>query len=133
MPSKTQKPSQTTGKSLVKASVDKMFQTASREEVDKKIARCIYGNGIAFNVVRSPLWADMVSSILNAPKGYKSPNYEKVRTALLDKEQKKVQQSLTPLMQDWSTHGAIDYVGPSNVVQVVTDNVFNYKAVGAII
>ncbi|KAL7253553.1 hypothetical protein ACSBR1_007980 [Camellia fascicularis] len=30
--------------------------------------------------------ADMVSSILNAPKGYKSPNYEKVRTALLDKE-----------------------------------------------
>ncbi|CAL5355714.1 unnamed protein product [Camellia sinensis] len=180
MPSKTQQPSQTTGKS----SVDKMFQIASREEVDQKIARCIYGNGIAFNVVRSPLWADMVSSILNAPKGYKSPNYEKVRTALLDKEHKKVQQSLTPLMQDWSTHGvsiisdgwsnlknqplinimaisggkaifinghdvssiektganiaelllkAIDYVGPSNVVQVVTDNASNCKAAGAII
>ncbi|KAL7204895.1 hypothetical protein ACSBR2_017914 [Camellia fascicularis] len=31
----------------------------------------------------------MVSSILNAPKGYKSPNYEKVRTALLDKEHNK--------------------------------------------
>ncbi|CAL5373759.1 unnamed protein product [Camellia sinensis] len=180
MPSKTQQPSQTTGKS----SVDKMFQIASREEVDQKIARCIYGNGIAFNVVRSPLWEDMVSSILNAPKGYKSPNYEKVRTALLDKEHKKVQQSLTPLMQDWSTHGvsiisdgwsnlknqplinimaisggkaifinghdvssiektganiaelllkAIDYVGPSNVVQVVTDNASNCKAAGAII
>ncbi|KAL7229294.1 hypothetical protein ACSBR2_007906 [Camellia fascicularis] len=71
--------SRTTGKSSVKALVDKMFQIASREEVDQKIARCIYDNGIAFN-------ADMLSSILNAPKGYKSPNYEKVRTALLDKE-----------------------------------------------
>ncbi|KAL7246027.1 hypothetical protein ACSBR2_001205 [Camellia fascicularis] len=184
MPSKTQQLSQTTGKSSVKDSVDKMFQTVSQEEVDQKIARCIYGNGIAFNVVRSPLWADMVSSILNAPKGYKSPNYEKVRTALLDKEHKKVQQSLTPLMQDWSTHGvsiisggwsnlknqplinimaisggkaifinghdvssiektganiaelflkAIDYVGLSNVVQVVTNNASNCKAAGAII
>ncbi|KAL7210984.1 hypothetical protein ACSBR2_013967 [Camellia fascicularis] len=98
MPSKTQQPSQTTGKSSVKDSVDKMFQTASREEVDQKITRCIYDNDIAFNVVRSPLWTDMVSYILNAPKEYKSPNYEKVRTALSNKKHKKVQQSLTPLM-----------------------------------
>ncbi|KAL7241614.1 hypothetical protein ACSBR1_014250 [Camellia fascicularis] len=34
MPSKTQQPSQTTGKSSVKDSIDKMFQTSSREEVD---------------------------------------------------------------------------------------------------
>ncbi|KAL7233922.1 hypothetical protein ACSBR1_017514 [Camellia fascicularis] len=34
MPSKTQQPSQATGKSSIEDSVDKMFQTASREEVD---------------------------------------------------------------------------------------------------
>ncbi|XP_028123521.1 uncharacterized protein LOC114320660 [Camellia sinensis] len=126
----------------------------------------------------------MVTAINNAPKGYKSPNYEKVRTNLLDIEQSKVQQSLNPLMQDWSIHGvsivsdgwsnlknqtlinimavsggkaifinghdvsskeknatniadlffkAIEFVGPSNVVQVVTDNATNCKAARAII
>ncbi|XP_077219745.1 uncharacterized protein LOC143853935 [Tasmannia lanceolata] len=164
--------------------IDKMFNISSREEVDQKIARCLYGNGIPFHVVRSPLWADMITAINNAPKGYKSPNYEKVRTTLLDKEQTKMRQALSPLMEDWNTHGvsivsdgwsnqknqtlinimaasggramfinghdvssidqsaqniaellfkAIDYVGPSNVVQVITDNASNCKSAGAII
>ncbi|KAL7236186.1 hypothetical protein ACSBR1_019449 [Camellia fascicularis] len=169
---------------LIKVSIDNMFHIRNREEVDQTIARCLYSNGIAFNVVRSPWWADMVTAINNAPKGYKSPNYEKVRTNLLDKEQSKVQQSLNPLMQDWSIHGVsivsdgwsnlknqtlinimavsggkaifinghdvsskeknatniadllfkeIEFVRPSNVVQVVTDNATNCKATGAII
>ncbi|KAL7209969.1 hypothetical protein ACSBR1_031524 [Camellia fascicularis] len=168
----------------VKVSIDNMFHIRNREEVDQTIARCLHCNGIAFNVVMSPWWADMVTAINNAPKGYKSPNYEKVRTNLLDKEQSKVQQSLNPLMQDWNIHGvsivsdgwsnlknqtlinimavsggkaifinghdvsskeknatniadllfkAIEFVGPSNVVQVVTDNATNCKAAGAII
>ena len=77
--------------SSVKNKIDRMFQLSNREDVDQKVARCLYGCGIPFNVVRSPLWADMVSAINNAPKGYKSPNNEKVRTTLLDKEQAKVQ------------------------------------------
>ncbi|KAK9284059.1 hypothetical protein L1049_012319 [Liquidambar formosana] len=89
--------------SSVKATIDNMFHVSSREEVDQKVARCLYGNGIAFHVMRSPLWADMVTAINNAPKGYKSPNYDKVRTALLDKEQGKVKQALSPLMED-GTH-----------------------------
>ncbi|KAI8556403.1 hypothetical protein RHMOL_Rhmol05G0250100 [Rhododendron molle] len=141
-------------------------------------------------LMATPLWkyvtkiSDMVAAINSAPKGYKSPNYEKVRTTLLDKEQNKVRQALNPLMQDRSTHGvsimsdgwsniknqqlinimaisggkaifinghdvssvgknttniaelpikAIDYVGQSNVVQVVTDNAANRNAAGAII
>ncbi|XP_057469642.1 uncharacterized protein LOC130758708 [Actinidia eriantha] len=175
---------QSNNPSPVKGILNKMFKISNKEDVDQRIARCLYGNGIPFNVVRSPLWADMVYAINNAPKGYTSPNYEKVRTTLLDKEQNKVRQALTPLMQDWSTHGvsiisdgwsniknqhlinimavsggkaifinwhdvssmeqnatniaellfkAIDYVGPSNVVQVVTDNAANCKAAGTII
>ncbi|KAL7258061.1 hypothetical protein ACSBR1_004224 [Camellia fascicularis] len=168
----------------VKVSIDNMFHVRNKEEVDQTIARCLYSNGIAFNVVRSSWCVDMVTAINNAPKEYKSPNYEKVRTSLLDKQQSKVQQSLNPLMQDWSIHGvsivsdgwsnlknqtlinmmaffggkaivinghdvsskeknatnsadllfkAIEFVGPSNVVQVITDNATNYKAVRAII
>ncbi|KAL7184660.1 hypothetical protein ACSBR2_026747 [Camellia fascicularis] len=141
----------------VKVSIDNMFHVRNREEVYQMIARCHYSNDIAFNVVRSLWWANMVTAINDAPKGYKSPNYEKVRTNLLDKEQHKVQQSLNPLMQDWSIHGVsivsdgwsnlknqtlinimaisgvIEFVGPSNAVQAVTDNATNYKAAGAII
>ena len=173
-----------TGSPSIKGVIEDMFHIGHREDVDQKIARCIYGNGIAFNVVRSPLWADMITAINNAPKGYKSPNYEKMRTSLLDKKQGKVKHALNPLMQEWATNGvsiisdgwsnlknqplinvmavsggkaiflnghdvsavektganiaelllkAIDFVGPSNVVQVITDNASNCKSAGGII
>ncbi|KAL7184654.1 hypothetical protein ACSBR2_026742 [Camellia fascicularis] len=76
-------------------------QTIRSSDVPRSVTVSIDNiNGIAFNVVRSLWWADMVTTINNAPKGYKSPNYEKVRTSLLDKEPSKVQQSLNPLIQD---------------------------------
>ncbi|KAG5517471.1 hypothetical protein RHGRI_038021 [Rhododendron griersonianum] len=63
--------------SPIKGILDEMFKISSKEDVDQRIDRCLYGNGIPFNVMRSPLWADMVAAINNTPKGYKSPNYEK--------------------------------------------------------
>ncbi|KAK3014074.1 hypothetical protein RJ639_010328 [Escallonia herrerae] len=74
--------------------IDKMFRINHREDVDQQIARCMYGNGIPFNVVRSPLWHDMTSAIRLAPAGYVCPNYEKVRTTLLDREYNKTFHSL---------------------------------------
>ncbi|KAK3039759.1 hypothetical protein RJ639_027416 [Escallonia herrerae] len=85
--------------------IDKMFRINHREDVDQQIARCMYGNGIPFNVVRSPLWHDMISAIRLAPPGYVCPNYEKVRTTLLDREYNKVKQNLKPLMDDWDIYG----------------------------
>jgi hypothetical protein len=52
--------------------------------VDAKVARFLYACGVPFNVLRSPYWHDLVKEINEAPKGYKSPNYEKARTVLLD-------------------------------------------------
>ena len=69
---------QSNNPSPVKGILNNMFKISNKEDVDQRIARCLYGNGIPFNVVRSPLWADMVYAINNAPKGYTSPNYEKV-------------------------------------------------------
>ena len=122
--------------------------------------------------------------LAKALAGYQALNYEKVTTTLLDREQRKVQQALSPLMQDWSTHGvsiasdgwsnlkyqslinimavlgsraiftnghdvsgmeknatniadlllkAIEFVGPSNVVQVMIDDAANFKAAGTIV
>ncbi|XP_028074197.1 uncharacterized protein LOC114276609 [Camellia sinensis] len=114
----------------VKVSIDNMFYIRNREEVDQTVSRCLYSNGIAFNVVRSPRWTDMVTAINNTPKGYKSPNYEKARTNLLDKEQSKEKNATN--IADLLIK-AIEFVGPSNVVQVVTDNATNCKAAGVII
>ncbi|KAK3010542.1 hypothetical protein RJ639_011445 [Escallonia herrerae] len=67
------------GKSIVpphpRNDIDKMFRINHKEDVGQQIARCMYGNGIPFNVVRSPLWHDMIFAIRLAPAGYVSPNY----------------------------------------------------------
>jgi hypothetical protein len=62
------------------------FINQGREVADEHIARCIYANGLAFNLVHSPYWRKMIKTINEAPKGYKSPGYEKVRTTLLTLE-----------------------------------------------
>jgi hypothetical protein len=54
--------------------------------VDAKVVRFLCAYGIPFNVLCSPYWHDLVKAIDETPKGYKSPNYEKVRTKLLDRE-----------------------------------------------
>ncbi|KAL7184644.1 hypothetical protein ACSBR2_026733 [Camellia fascicularis] len=126
----------------VTVSIDNMFHVRNGEEVDRTIARCLYSNGIAFNVMRSPWWADMVTTVNNAPKGYKSPNYENVRTSLLDKEPSKAifinghdvfskEKNATNIAD--LLFKAIEFVGLSNVVQVVTNNATNCKAARAII
>eukprot|EP01018_Ginkgo_biloba_P009952 Gb_24212 [translate_table: standard] len=156
-----------------------MMEVGGREDVDSRVARCIYAWGISFNVVRSPYWQDMVRAINDGPKGYKTPSLEKVQTTLLTKEKSLVAQSIEPIRASWHTTGvsivsdgwtdarnrplinmivvcpkgsmflnamdcngelkdatfianilinAIESVGPSNVVQVITYNARVCKA-----
>ena len=63
--------------------------------MDGKIVWFLYACSVPFNVLRSPYRHDMVNGINKAPKGYKSPNYEKGRTMLLEREKTKVQRALT--------------------------------------
>ncbi|KAK8474191.1 hypothetical protein V6N13_088410 [Hibiscus sabdariffa] len=157
------------------------FGTMAREVVDLKIMRCLCANAIAFNCLRSPQWHEMVQAINQAPKGYKSPSFEKARTSLLDECYRSVEKELSPVKDTWYVHGvsvvsdgwsnckqdqlinviaansrgamfmycgvfngvektgqvigdflleAIEKIGPSNVLQVVTDNAKNCIAAG---
>ncbi|KAK9045895.1 hypothetical protein V6N11_051798 [Hibiscus sabdariffa] len=157
------------------------FGTMAREAVDLKIMRCLCANAIAFNCLRSPQWHEMVQAINQAPKGYKSPSFEKARTSLLDECYRSVEKELSPVKDTWYVHGvfvvsdgwsnckqdqlinviaansrgamfmycgvfngvektgqvigdflleAIEKIGPSNVLQVVTDNAKNCIAAG---
>lgn len=47
----------------------------------------------------------MVRSINEAPRGFKGQGYEKVRTTLLDKEVKHVEDSLKPIKDSWFKTG----------------------------
>eukprot|EP01018_Ginkgo_biloba_P010454 Gb_26948 [translate_table: standard] len=164
--------------------LEKMMDVGRREDIDNRVARCIYSCGISFNVVRSPYWQDMVRAINDGPKGYKTPSFEKVRTTLLTKEKSLVEQNIEPIRASLQTIGvsivsdgwtdvrnmplinvivvcpncsmflnavdcngelkdgtfianilidAIERVGPSNVVQVITDNASVCKAVGLLV
>jgi hypothetical protein len=73
--------------------------------VDAKVVRFLCAYGIPFNVLCSPYWHDLVKAIDETPKGYKSPNYEKVRTKLLDREKEKIQRALTRFTDKWSDIG----------------------------
>eukprot|EP01018_Ginkgo_biloba_P032215 Gb_18618 [translate_table: standard] len=164
--------------------LEKMMDVGGREDVDSRVARCIYACGISFNVVRSPYWQDMVRAINDGPKGYKTPSFEKVRTTLLTKEKSLMEQSIEPIRASWRTTGvsiisdgwtdarnrplinviaicpkglmflnamdcngemidatfianilidAKESVGPSNVVQVITDNARVCKTAGLLV
>eukprot|EP00253_Pinus_taeda_P019326 PITA_19326 len=155
-----------------------------RNYVDSKVYKFLYACGIPFNVLRSPYWHEMVSAINDAPKGYKSPGYDKARTVGLYHEKAKISHSLNRMTSSWTDHGVsivsdgwtnvkakplisvlvvsvsgaifltthdysdkfrtainiaealletIDHIGPYNVIQVITDNVANCRAAGAII
>eukprot|EP01018_Ginkgo_biloba_P032753 Gb_36057 [translate_table: standard] len=164
--------------------LEKMVDVGRREDVDSRVARCIYACGISFNVVHSHYWQDMVRVINDGPKGYKTPSFEKVQTTLLRKEKSLMEHNIEPIRASWRTTGVsivsdgwidarnkplinvivvclkglmfmnvVDYngelkdatfianifidtiesVGPSNVVQVITDNARVCKVVGLLV
>eukprot|EP00253_Pinus_taeda_P034430 PITA_34430 len=82
--------------------IAKLVDMQAREKTDSKVARCIYACGIPFNVVLSPYWKDMIREINNAPQGYNRPNYERVRTQLLQNEDP-VEDILSPIHSFWSS------------------------------
>ena len=85
--------------------------------MDSKIFWFLYACGISFNVLRSPYWHEMVSTINDAPKGYKSPGYDKARIVGLDHEKAKITHSLNRMTSAWNEHG----------VSIVSDGWTNVK------
>jgi hypothetical protein len=99
-----------------KRTIEDFLDITGREEVDAKVARFLYECDVPFNVLCSPYWHSMVKAINKAPIGYKSPEYEKARTVLLDKEKAKVKRALTRFTDGWADAGvSIVYDGWTNV------------------
>ena len=73
--------------------------------MDSNFYEFLYACGVPFNVLRSPYWHEMVSAINDAPKGYKSPGYDKPRTVGLDHEKAKISHSLNKMTSSWTDNG----------------------------
>ncbi|MCO5579574.1 hypothetical protein L7F22_033431 [Adiantum nelumboides] len=84
-------------------SVEGMLKYTSRESVYEAVARCFYDCGMPFVIARSPY--DMVNAISSFGKGYKAPNYEKLRTTLVESEVAKVSSRLAGIKSSWPHYG----------------------------
>lgn len=62
--------------------LEKAFQNEMIEVADIKVGRCLFTNGVPFNLVRSPYWRKMVQAINEVPRGYRGPGYGKLRTTI---------------------------------------------------
>jgi hypothetical protein len=104
-----------------------------KDDVDAKNFRFLYAYGIPFNVLRSSYWHEMVRAFNGAPKGYRSPGYDKARTLGLDKEKTKIQGALGKFTNDWNQHGvSIVYDGWTNVKGRALINILGVSVGGAV-
>eukprot|EP00253_Pinus_taeda_P016332 PITA_16332 len=83
-----------------------LWDVKGRGNLDASIGRFFFANGISFNVCRSPYWKEMVRDLVNnAPKGYKPPSYEKMRTSVLSEERAWVEARLQDIKDSWKESG----------------------------
>eukprot|EP00253_Pinus_taeda_P004460 PITA_04460 len=99
------RPTATTNKRPTLGPLEATFNNQGRKIDDEHVARCIYVNGLAFNLVRSPYCQQMIKAVNEAPKGYKSPGYEKVCTTLLASERQSVDRQLQAIRDTWVETG----------------------------
>ncbi|XP_057858497.2 uncharacterized protein LOC131067485 [Cryptomeria japonica] len=85
--------------------LERAFKNDAREIADQSVGRCLYANGLSFNVVQSPYWQDMLRKVNEATQGYTGPGYEKVCSTLLAKEVKNLENALAPIRNSWKQTG----------------------------
>ena len=83
--------------------MNEMFK--DRELVITDICKCIYGNALPFNLVRSSLFVQMLKSVAEYEKGLKPPTYHEVRVSYLKKSVDKIQVSLEKYRVEWKKCG----------------------------
>ena len=76
-----------------------------RKLVITDICKCIYGNALPFNLVRSSLCVQMLKSVVEYGKGLKPPTYHEVRVSYLKKSVDNIQASLEKYKFEWEKCG----------------------------
>ncbi|WOL00999.1 hypothetical protein Cni_G09712 [Canna indica] len=72
-----------------------------RDMVVRDICRCLYDNALLFNLVKSPLFTQMVKSISEYGRDLKPPSYHEVRVTYLKKEVDDINTRLEIYRDEW--------------------------------
>ncbi|KAK9047980.1 hypothetical protein SSX86_033058 [Deinandra increscens subsp. villosa] len=92
--------------------IERAFGVEVRDQLDQEIARMFYTGGLPFNLARNPHYHRAFQFAANHKiDGYVPPNYNKLRTTLLQKEKENVHKKLEPIRRSWKEKG----------VSIVTD------------
>nr|KYP43790.1 hypothetical protein KK1_034770 [Cajanus cajan] len=76
-----------------------------RDVVIQEICNCIYGNALPFNLVRNPLFIQMLKVIGEYGKGLKPPTFHEVRVSFLKKVIDNIQKNLEKYKSKWEKWG----------------------------
>ncbi|XP_074374238.1 uncharacterized protein LOC141714626 [Apium graveolens] len=136
----------------LKGTVESCFNVVNRDECDKELARMLYASALPFSLVKNPFFRRFCWRLSNSKVvGYVPPTYNRMRTNLLEQEKAHVNVLLQPFRDSWNKRGVslcsdgwgdrqkrplINVMAASgeilwadNVVQIITDNAANFKAV----
>lgn len=84
----------------------KCFNKKARDELDCLIARCLYANGLSFNLMRSPFFHDMIKfACENSLLGYVLPSFDATRTTMLVAEKENINELTKACRISWATTG----------------------------
>ncbi|XP_057990609.1 uncharacterized protein LOC110669437 [Hevea brasiliensis] len=82
------------------------FDLQTRAQLDAEIARMFYTGGLPFNFARNPYYVSSYSFAANhVLGGYVPPDYNKLRTTLLQQEKANVERLLEPIKSTWLEKG----------------------------
>ncbi|XP_074327630.1 uncharacterized protein LOC141665546 [Apium graveolens] len=107
--------------SLKEKNIVDSFCMMERHSVDLLVEKALCANGIPFNVLRSPDFIAMHKPLINVIASNSHDSIFLYAETFEEKTGKKIASFLLK---------SIDDIGPSNVLQVITDNAANCKAAG---
>ena len=86
--------------------MEKAFNNQCREQLDSLIARTFYSAGLPFHFSKNPFWIEMIKFVTNNNiAGYIPPDYNKLRTTLLQKEMAHIEKLLRSIKDIWKEKG----------------------------
>ena len=86
--------------------IEKAFQNNVRHELDSRITRMFYTSGLPFNFARNPYYRNSYAyAATHSILSYVPPEYNTLRTTLLQKERAHVERLLKPIKDFWFENG----------------------------
>ncbi|XP_043694110.1 uncharacterized protein LOC122644790 [Telopea speciosissima] len=86
-------------------SVDVMFKQKDKDGVDDDMAQHFILNNIAFNVIQTPFFQQMIRSVACYGPSYSIPSYSTLRTKLVQRAKKNVEEYVSTVKESWSLSG----------------------------